>query len=99
MLWIQDLSIKDPFFILPIIMAATMYFQQKLNPAPVDPIQAKVFQFLPLIFGIFFAFFPAGLVLYWVVNNSLSIAQQYYITRHVLADSTKASKKPNLKKS
>ncbi|MGK0230346.1 MAG: YidC/Oxa1 family membrane protein insertase, partial [Gammaproteobacteria bacterium] len=60
---------------------------------------AKVFQFLPLIFGIFFAFFPAGLVLYWVVNNSLSIAQQYYITRHVLADSTKSSKKPNLKKS
>ncbi|MFT6307935.1 MAG: YidC/Oxa1 family membrane protein insertase, partial [Halioglobus sp.] len=99
MLWIQDLSIKDPLFILPVIMAATMYFQQKLNPAPVDPIQAKVFQFLPLIFGIFFAFFPAGLVLYWVVNNSLSIAQQYYITRHVLADSTKSSKKPNLKKS
>jgi YidC/Oxa1 family membrane protein insertase len=93
MLWIQDLSIKDPLFILPVIMAATMYFQQKLNPAPVDPIQAKVFQFLPLIFGIFFAFFPAGLVLYWVVNNSLSIAQQYYITRHVLADSTKLSKK------
>lgn len=89
MLWIQDLSIKDPFFILPIIMAATMYFQQKLNPAPVDPIQAKVFQFLPLIFGIFFAFFPAGLVLYWVVNNSLSIAQQYYITRHVLGEKGK----------
>lgn len=89
MLWIQDLSIKDPFFILPIIMAATMYFQQKLNPAPVDPIQAKVFQFLPLIFGIFFAFFPAGLVLYWVVNNTLSIAQQYYITRHVLGEKGK----------
>lgn len=86
MLWIKDLSIRDPFFILPVIMAATMYFQQKLNPAPVDPIQAKVFQFLPLIFGVFFAFFPAGLVLYWVVNNTLSIAQQYYITRHVLAD-------------
>lgn len=92
MLWIQDLSLRDPFFILPIIMAATMYFQQKLNPAPVDPIQAKVFQFLPLIFGVFFAFFPAGLVLYWVVNNSLSIAQQYYITRHVLADSTNSKK-------
>lgn len=86
MLWIKDLSIRDPLFILPVIMAATMYFQQKLNPAPVDPIQAKVFQFLPLIFGVFFAFFPAGLVLYWVVNNTLSIAQQYYITRHVLAD-------------
>ncbi|MFK7892152.1 MAG: membrane protein insertase YidC [Granulosicoccus sp.] len=86
MLWIKDLSIRDPLFILPVIMAATMYFQQKLNPAPVDPIQAKVFQFLPLIFGVFFAFFPAGLVLYWVVNNVLSIAQQYYITRHVLAE-------------
>jgi len=85
-LWINDLSIRDPLFILPVIMAATMYFQQKLNPAPVDPIQQKVFQFLPLIFGVFFAFFPAGLVLYWVVNNSLSIAQQYYITRHVLAE-------------
>ena len=93
MLWIQDLSIKDPFFILPVIMAATMYFQQKLNPAPVDPIQAKVFQFLPLIFGIFFAFFPAGLVLYWVVNNTLSIAQQYYITRHVLGEGNKSTKK------
>lgn len=92
MLWIQDLSLRDPLFILPVIMAATMYFQQKLNPAPVDPIQAKVFQFLPLIFGVFFAFFPAGLVLYWVVNNSLSIAQQYYITRHVLADGEKSKK-------
>jgi len=92
MLWLQDLSIKDPFFILPVIMAATMYFQQKLNPAPVDPIQAKVFQFLPLVFGIFFAFFPAGLVLYWVVNNSLSIAQQYYITRHVLGESKSKGK-------
>ena len=85
-LWIEDLSIRDPYFILPAIMAATMYFQQKLNPAPADPIQAKVFQFLPLVFGIFFAFFPAGLVLYWVANNVLSIAQQYYITRHVLAE-------------
>ena len=93
MLWIKDLSLRDPLFILPVIMAATMYFQQKLNPAPVDPIQAKVFQFLPLIFGIFFAFFPAGLVLYWVVNNTLSIAQQYYITRHVLADKGESSAK------
>jgi len=91
MFWIKDLSIRDPYFILPVVMAVTMFFQQKLNPAPVDPIQAKVFQFLPLIFGVFFAFFPAGLVLYWVVNNSLTIAQQYYITRHVLAD--KAARK------
>jgi len=83
-LWIQDLSIRDPYFILPVMMAAAMYFQQKLNPAPADPIQAKVMQFLPLIFGVFFALFPAGLVLYWVVNNILSIAQQWYITRIVI---------------
>ena len=93
MLWIKDLSIRDPFFILPVLMATTMYIQQKLNPAPVDPIQAKVFQFLPLIFGVFFAMFPAGLVLYWVVNNTLSIAQQYYITRHVLAASSGSKSK------
>ncbi len=84
--WIQDLSIKDPFFILPFIMGATMFIQQKLNPAPVDPIQAKVFMALPVVFTVFFAFFPAGLVLYWCVNNTLSIAQQYYITRHVIGN-------------
>ena len=83
-LWIKDLSIKDPFFVLPVIMGVTMFIQQKLNPAPIDPIQAKIFMFLPLVFTVFFAFFPAGLVLYWVVNNTLSIAQQYYITRHVI---------------
>ena len=76
----------DKFYVLPVIMGVTMFIQQKLNPAPVDPIQAKVFMFMPLVFTIFFAFFPAGLVLYWVVNNTLSIAQQYYITRHVLAE-------------
>ena len=86
MLWIKDLSIKDPLFILPLIMGITMFIQQKLNPAPVDPIQAKVFMVLPIVFTAFFAFFPAGLVLYWCINNILSIAQQYYITRHVLAD-------------
>jgi len=85
-LWIQDLSLKDKYYVLPLIMGVTMFIQQKLNPAPVDPIQAKVFMFMPLIFTVFFAFFPAGLVLYWVVNNTLSIAQQYYITRHVLAE-------------
>ncbi len=85
-LWIQDLSLKDKFFVLPLIMGITMFIQQKLNPAPVDPIQAKVFMAMPFIFTVFFAFFPAGLVLYWVVNNTLSIAQQYYITRHVLAE-------------
>lgn len=86
MFHIKDLSIRDPYFILPVLMAVSMFIQQKLNPAPVDPIQAKVFQFLPLIFGVFFAMFPAGLVLYWVVNNILTIAQQYYITKKVLGD-------------
>lgn len=85
-LWIEDLSLMDKFYVLPVIMGVTMFIQQRLNPAPVDPIQAKVFMFMPLVFTIFFAFFPAGLVLYWVVNNTLSIAQQYYITRHVLAE-------------
>lgn len=84
-LWIKDLSLMDKYYVLPVIMGVTMFIQQRLNPAPVDPIQAKVFMFMPLVFTIFFAFFPAGLVLYWVVNNTLSIAQQYYITRHVLS--------------
>lgn len=84
-LWIQNLSEQDPYFILPILMGATMYIQQKLNPAPVDPIQQKVFQFMPLVFTVFFLFFPAGLVLYWVVNNTLSIAQQWVITKRIEA--------------
>ncbi len=83
MLWIQDLSIKDPLFILPLIMGVSMFMQQKLNPPPPDPIQAKVMQFLPIIFTVFFAFFPAGLVLYWVTNNILSIAQQWTITKQI----------------
>ena len=88
-LWIEDLAIKDPWYILPIIMGVTMLIQQKLNPAPVDPIQAKIFMIMPFAFTIFFMFFPAGLVLYWVANNTLSITQQYYITRHVLAEGKK----------
>ncbi len=83
MLWLRDLSAPDPLFILPLIMGATMFFQQKLNPAPMDPVQAKVMQFLPIIFTVMFAFFPAGLVLYWTVSNILSIAQQWVITRNV----------------
>jgi len=85
-LWWQDLSVKDPYFVLPLVMGATMFIQQRLNPAPVDPIQAKIFMAMPVVFTAFFAFFPQGLVLYWVVNNTLSISQQYYITRHVLAE-------------
>ena len=83
MLWIRDLSAMDPYFVLPLLMGASMYFQQKLNPAPPDPIQAKVFQFMPIIFTVFFLFFPAGLVLYWLVNNVLSMAQQWVITRQI----------------
>jgi YidC/Oxa1 family membrane protein insertase len=83
MLWIQDLSIKDPFYILPVIMGITMKIQQGLNPAPVDPVQAKIMKMFPLVFTIFFLFFPAGLVLYWVINNTLSITQQTYITKQI----------------
>lgn len=83
MFWITDLSIKDPLFILPIIMGASMFVQQMLNPTPPDPMQAKVMKLLPIIFTFFFLWFPAGLVLYWVVNNILSIAQQWYITRKI----------------
>lgn len=81
--YIKDLSAMDPYFILPIFMGASMWFQQKLNPTPPDPMQAKVMQFLPIIFTFFFLFFPSGLVLYWVVNNVLSIAQQWIITRRI----------------
>ena len=84
MLWIQDLSAPDPYYILPIIMGATMFIQQKLNPsAMMDEMQQKVLKFLPFIFTVFFIFFPAGLVLYWVVNNILSVAQQWYITKKI----------------
>jgi len=84
MFWFTDLSAKDPYFVLPLLMGITMYIQQKLNPPPMDPMQAKIMQALPFVFTIFFAFFPAGLVLYWVVNNALSIAQQWYITKIVI---------------
>ena len=80
-LWIQDLSTPDPFYVLPLIMGVSMYIQTKLNPAATDPIQQKVMQIMPLVFCVFFFFFPAGLVLYSVINNSLSILQQWQITR------------------
>jgi YidC/Oxa1 family membrane protein insertase len=90
MLWIQDLSAQDPYFILPIIMGITMYIQQKLNPsAMMDEMQQKVMKMLPFIFTIFFLWFPAGLVLYWVVNNILSVAQQWYITKKIEAGEEK----------
>ncbi|GDX85340.1 membrane protein insertase YidC [Methylococcaceae bacterium] len=83
MLWIQDLSIQDPFFVLPVIMGISMKIQQSLNPAPIDPVQAKIIKMFPIVFTVFFLFFPAGLVLYWVINNTLSILQQTYITRQI----------------
>ena len=82
-LWIEDLSVQDPYFILPLIMMATMFIQMKLNPTPPDPVQAKVMMFMPLVFGGMMFFFPSGLVLYWCVNNILSIAQQWYITNTI----------------
>jgi YidC/Oxa1 family membrane protein insertase len=81
--WIQDLSVQDPWYILPIVMGATMFFQTKLNPMPPDPVQAKVMTWMPVLFTIMFLWFPAGLVLYWTVNNLLSIAQQWYITKQI----------------
>jgi YidC/Oxa1 family membrane protein insertase len=81
MLWIHDLSALDPYFVLPILMTITMVLQTRMNPTPPDPVQAKVMQFMPFVFSIFFFFFPAGLVLYWLVNNILSILQQWQIQR------------------
>jgi len=89
MLWIKDLAMADPYHILPVIMGATMLIQQKLNPAPPDPMQAKIMMFLPVFFTAIFWSFPAGLVLYWIVNNSLSILQQWYITRKYSEDKPK----------
>jgi len=81
--WIHDLASKDPYYVLPVLMGASMFIQQRLNPPVPDPIQQKVMMALPFVFLFFFAFFPSGLVLYWVVNNVLSIAQQWYITRTI----------------
>jgi len=81
--WIHDLAAPDPFYVLPLIMAGTMFLQVKLNPTPPDPVQAKVMMVMPIVFSVMFFFFPAGLVLYWLVNNIYSIAQQWYITRSI----------------
>lgn len=83
MLWIKDMAIPDPYYVLPLVMGVTMFVQQKLSPAPPDPVQAKVMMALPIVFTFMFLWFPAGLVLYWVVNNVLSIAQQWVITKRV----------------
>jgi len=83
MLWINDLSVMDPYFILPLLMGASMMLQMHLNPTPPDPMQAKIMKMMPIVFTVFFLWFPAGLVLYWLTNNILSIAQQWYITRKI----------------
>jgi len=88
-LWIDNLSAPDPYYVLPLIMGISMFVQSKLNPAPPDPMQAKIMMSLPFIFTVFFAFFPSGLVLYWTVNNVLSIAQQWYITRNIEKETAK----------
>ena len=90
-LWYKDLSIKDPYFILPLLMGASMFIQQKLNPPAVaDPMQQKIFTYLPVVFTVMFLFFPAGLVLYWVVNNILSILQQWFINKKIIGDTATA---------
>lgn len=93
MFWIKDMSIPDPYYVLPLIMGVTMFVQQKLSPAPPDPIQAKVMMSLPIVFTFMFLWFPAGLVLYWVVNNMLSIAQQWMITKRVESGADAAAAK------
>lgn len=90
--WIKDLSLKDPYYILPLLMGLTLLIQQWLNPKPPDPIQQKVMMLMPIIFTALFLNFPAGLVLYWVVNNSLSILQQWYIMKHVVPKVAKKNK-------
>ena len=84
-LWIEDLSIMDPYFALPVLMGVSMWFQQKLNPSPPDPMQAQILRYMPIAMTFLFLFFPAGLVLYWLTNNVLSIAQQAFITKRMLA--------------
>jgi len=91
LLWIEDLSVRDPWFILPAIMMATMFLQIKLNPTPPDPMQARIMMIMPLVFGGMMFFFPAGLVLYWCVNNILSIAQQWYITKKLERETARAA--------
>jgi len=80
-LWYRDLSSPDPYFVLPILMGASMLLQQRLNPAPLDPIQQRVMTILPIVFTVFFVFFPAGLVLYWVTNGALGLLQQWYMMK------------------
>jgi YidC/Oxa1 family membrane protein insertase len=81
--WIQDLSTKDPYFVLPILMGGSMFLMQKLQPMPTDPMQANIMRFMPIALTIFMLGFPSGLVLYWTINNLLSMAQQWYVNRQM----------------
>ena len=98
-LWIHDLSTPDPYYILPIILAGTMFLQTFLNPPPSDPVQAKMMKIMPLAFSVMFFFFPAGLVLYWLVNNVLSMSQQWYVNKHVTLRRANRDKTKKLNKS
>jgi len=89
MLWIQDLAGKDPYYVTPIIMGITMVIQQKMTPSQMDPVQQKMMMALPVVFTFMFLNFPSGLVLYWLVNNILTIAQQYFINRSIAAADAK----------
>jgi len=89
--WITDLSVKDPYFLLPILMGASMFIQMQLNPAPPDPMQARIMKIMPVMMTVFFLWFPSGLVLYWLVNNVLSITQQWVITRQIEGNAVKTS--------
>jgi YidC/Oxa1 family membrane protein insertase len=91
--WIQDLSSPDPYFVLPVLYAISMFVQTKLNPQPTDPIQAKVMLWMPVVFSIFFLFFPSGLVLYWFVQNLIGIAQQWYINRTIAKEAEEKAAK------
>ena len=92
-LWIHDLSVHDPYFILPILMGITMYVQQQLNPSMPDPTYGKVMKMMPIVFTVIFLGFPAGLVLYWLVNNLVTILQQWFIMRRVEAKAAKRGKR------
>ena len=83
--WLNDLSVRDPFFVLPLLMGITMFLQMRLNPPPADPMQAKIMQFMPVMMTAMFLFFQSGLVLYWLTNSVLGILQQWYITRKIEA--------------
>lgn len=93
--WVSDLASPDPWFILPAVMMITMFLQIKLNPTPTDPMQARMMVIMPLVFGVMFFFFPAGLVLYWLTNNVLSIAQQWYVNKQIAAEREKRLKAVN----